>query len=108
VAGQHGVEIPVMVRSLDQQTQAKNVFGVLWARAKIDALEDNFWDGTEVSETRDIIRDLGLQFSLVTPFTSFVAVDNQRVVGDGDPRTIVQPVERPEGVDVAMANGLQT
>ncbi|MFL5581798.1 MAG: hypothetical protein ACJ8AO_15620, partial [Gemmatimonadaceae bacterium] len=35
---------------------------------------------------------------LVSQYTSFVAVDESRVVGDGRPARILQPVELPEGV----------
>lgn len=53
------------------------------------------------------ITQLGLDFHLVTRFTSLVAVDNSRVVGDGKPRLVVEALDEPAGVDVAMAGGEQ-
>jgi hypothetical protein len=43
---------------------------------------------------------------MVTRFTSFVAVDPTRKVSAGDPTTVVQPVEVPEGVDPAAAGAM--
>jgi hypothetical protein len=40
---------------------------------------------------------LGERFGLVTPFTSLVAVDASRRVGDGAPFVIEQPVYAPAG-----------
>lgn len=59
----------------------------LWARRQIEAATD--------AET---IEAIGLQFQLVTPHTSFVAVDRSRVVGDGHQRVIEQPNVVPEGM----------
>ncbi len=42
------------------------------------------------------ITDLGIQHRLVTHYTSFVAVDESRVVGNGNPLRIMQPVELPK------------
>ena len=44
------------------------------------------------------VTDTALQFRLVTRYTSFVAVDNQVVAGDGKPMLVAQPVEMPQGV----------
>jgi Ca-activated chloride channel family protein len=44
------------------------------------------------------VTDLGLQFRLMTQFTSFVAVEEIIVTDGGEPRRIQVPVEMPEGV----------
>jgi hypothetical protein len=49
---------------------------------------------------RSEVTKLGLQFHLVTQFTSFVAVDRSRVVGEAA-RVVVQPSMLPEGVNPA-------
>jgi Ca-activated chloride channel homolog len=82
------------------------VLGLLWARSKVASLEERLWDGGDAAAQQEITR-LGLDFGLVTRFTSFVAVDTSRRVGDGSPERVVQPVEAPEGVDVAMAGGVE-
>ena len=45
------------------------------------------------------IRDIGLAYHLVTAYTSLVAIDRSRVVGDGNPSLQVQPIEVPEDVN---------
>jgi len=56
----------------------------LWARARIEALQDSrlFLD-TDADEVRQDIIQLALEFGLLTPYTSLVAVDNtpQRPAG---------------------------
>jgi MYXO-CTERM domain-containing protein len=73
------------------------------ARTKVDDLSEALASGS--LDARQRITQLGLRFKLVTPFTSFVAVDDSRGGGDGDPRRVVQPAERSEGVDLDMAGG---
>src|SRR5262249_19505038 len=51
--------------------------------------------GTE--RAKRAIAELGIGYHLVTRFTSFVAVDRQKTVGDGHPVHVTQPVEVPEG-----------
>ena len=49
-------------------------------------------------ELRESITQLGLEFRLMTQFTSFVAVEEMTVTEGGQPRRIDVPVEMPEGV----------
>ena len=44
------------------------------------------------------ITDVAMRYHLVSQYTAFVAVDESRIVGNGQPRRIMQPVELPEGV----------
>ncbi len=76
--------------------------GALWARARVDRLEEALLDGS-IPDAQARITQLGLDHHLVTRFTSFVAVDASRRVSSGDPRQVLQPAERPEGVDLSMA-----
>ncbi|MCB9727873.1 MAG: TonB family protein [Deltaproteobacteria bacterium] len=77
----------------------------LWARARIRSLERDLWHGYDKAAVKDIT-ELGLDFHIVTPWTSFVAVDRSTTVR-GRSRTIVQPVDGPEAVDVVMAGPQQ-
>jgi Ca-activated chloride channel family protein len=78
------------------------VIATLWARAKVNWLERGLaFDGGS-SDTVEAITQLGLSHRLVTRYTSLVAVDRSKKV-TGDLKTIVQPVEVPEGVDASMA-----
>jgi Ca-activated chloride channel homolog len=107
VSGRLGAErarLSVEVRRVPASLAGEGVMGTLWARSKIGDLEQDLWQGTDPGAARQIT-ELGLRHHLVTRFTSLVAVDRTRRVGDGRPKTIVQPLEEPEGVDVDMAGG---
>lgn len=73
----------------------------LWARAKIDeamaphraAIEA----GSAPPEVRAAIVELGERYRIVSPFTSFVAVERRPVVVQGTPMLIRVPIELPEG-----------
>lgn len=100
--GEREIEIPVDVRRTSAPGARGGLVGTLWARAKVGFLEEESWLGI-VPDAQARITKLGLEHEIVTPYTSFVAVDESRRVGDGTPQRIVQPVEVPEGVDGAMA-----
>lgn len=82
--------------------------GRMWARNKIDELMDhlnpkayfygaNRYDDSTVESQ---ITELGLQYGLVTNYTSFVAVSEEVVVEPGQtPITIEVPLELPEGTE---------
>jgi Ca-activated chloride channel family protein len=104
-AGDQIVEIAATSRVVPNSAAAAphDLLGELWARSRVGELEDSLWMGDV--DARGAITKLGIDFGIVTPFTSFIAVDSSRVVGDGDPDTIVQPQEGPEAVDLGMARG---
>jgi hypothetical protein len=70
-----------------------DVLATLWARARIDDLS-----GTPAEDVREAITQLGLDYRLMTQFTSFVAVEEMMVTTDGQPRRVEVPVEMPDGV----------
>ena len=74
-----------------------DVLATLWARTKIDELASQDYTNQK-PEIRDAITNLGLDFRLMTQFTSFVAVEERVVTDGGRPRKIEVPVEIPEGV----------
>lgn len=90
--GGRRVAIPIQV-SLPTENNFEPVSS-LWARREIEKLT-----GQE-DDTRKEVTQLGLQFHLVTEFTSFVAVDRSRVVGEAA-RVVMQPSMLPEGVNPA-------
>jgi Ca-activated chloride channel family protein len=87
------VTIPIIV-ALPQAAEFEPVAS-LWARRKIDELEQK--KGYE--QVADAVTQLGLQFHLVTDYTSFVAIDRTRVVSNGQTKVVEQPLVVPEGVD---------
>ena len=92
-------EIPVDFSSLAQH----DVLATLWARTRVDDLMSNdlkgAQQGTMSDELKQQIIQLGLNYRLMTQFTSFVAVEEMIVTDGGQPRRIDVPVEVPEGVN---------
>jgi Ca-activated chloride channel family protein len=66
----------------------------LWARTRVTDLEDRFRLG-ETALKNEIV-DLAVHHTLLTRFTSFVVVDETKVVNQGgEVRQVVQPVHMP-------------
>ncbi len=79
-----------------------DVVPTLWARQKVEALMNQdlkaAQSGAVDADTKGQIVALGERFSIVTQFTSFVAVDMARVTIDGTPRLVHIPIEMPDGM----------
>ncbi len=75
----------------------------VWGRNKIQELSSEMLSAPVDSQSNLVkqITDLAVKFRLVSQYTAFVAVDESRIVGDGKPLRVLQPVELPEGVDYA-------
>ena len=73
-----------------------------WARRRIDYLMSQDWlgmqNGAMKPELKEQITQLGLDYRLMTQFTSFVAVEEKVVTKNGTPQRVEVPVEMPEGV----------
>jgi TonB family protein len=100
LAGQNFMkEIPVEFP--ESQTE-HNSLATLWARTRIDDLMRQDFAGIQNDDpqpdVREAITQLGLEYRLMTQFTSFVAVEETVVTDGGQPRRIDVPVEMPEGV----------
>jgi Ca-activated chloride channel family protein len=97
-------EIPV---ELPETMASHDVLASLWARARVDDLMRQDWKGEDTVNIRDEVRDtitqLGIEYRLLTQFTSFVAVEEMVVTDGGQPRRIDVPVETPEGVSPASS-----
>ncbi|MEP0847011.1 MAG: VWA domain-containing protein [Phycisphaerae bacterium] len=74
----------------------------LWARASVDDLLHRDLAALQRNQLPEDLRqrvtDLGVQFGLMTPFTSFVAVEELDVTVGGKPTKVLVPVEMPQGV----------
>jgi len=79
-----------------------DVLAPLWARARIDWLMDQDWLGTQKGKPdpkiKEAVTQLGLDFGLMTQYTSFVAVEEKVVNEAGKPKTVQVPVEMTDGV----------
>jgi Ca-activated chloride channel family protein len=87
-------EIPV---NFPESESNHDVLATLWARTRIDDLTSQDYQNNK-PEIREQITNLGLEYRLMTQFTSFVAVEERIVTDGGQPRKIEVPVELPEGV----------
>ncbi len=96
-------EIPL---ELPETEQRHDVLATLWARTRIDDLMNQdlsgIQQGTPREDVRETITQLGLEYRLMTQFTSFVAVEEMVVTDGGQPRRVEVPVELPEGVNGEM------
>ncbi|MBF0118503.1 MAG: VWA domain-containing protein [Desulfobacterales bacterium] len=76
----------------------------LWARYKIALLSDYntlFGDENQIKE----VTNLGLSYSLLTQYTSFIAIDSEVRRKDGKLTTVNQPLPMPEGVSDSAVGG---
>jgi hypothetical protein len=87
----------------DVKPRAENAaLRYLWARHRIMILGDyNLLQPDD--EQVEVITDLGLQYNLLTQYTSFVAIDSEIRNKEGESTTVKQPLPLPEGVsDLAV------
>ncbi len=76
----------------------------LWARKKVEALTACGF-ATEDEETREEITAIGLAHSMVTPYTSFVAVLDEVRNPEGESMDVDQPSPLPQGVSGYAVGG---
>jgi Ca-activated chloride channel family protein len=118
---QHGKPYrQVLPVTLPEREQGNDAIASIWARAKVEALTTQdlgaMQSGTFPKPLEGQIVQVALAHRLLTPFTSFVAVEERVVNEGGVSRTVRVPVEMPDGVryegifgttaaDVAQAAG---
>jgi len=92
-------DIPVTFSS---STPPFDALAGFWARRRIDDLMSQDWLGIQQGNMKPALKEqitqLGLDYRLMTQFTSFVAVEDRIVTKDGKPQRVEVPVEMPEGV----------
>lgn len=102
----------VYTKTLDvsgyQPAESNSALKYLWARHKIQLLSDygsvSYYQEGEDSIKNTII-ELGLKYSLLTEYTSFIAVDSV-IRNTGGSTTVSQPLPMPSGVsDNAVGDG---
>ncbi|MFB3854041.1 MAG: VIT domain-containing protein [Vicinamibacterales bacterium] len=76
----------------------------LWARERLSVVSD-FASVDPSEETRKEVTALGLQYGLLTAYTSFVAVDERVRRTDGKVETVKQPLPLPQGVSDLAVGG---
>ncbi len=88
--------------ALPARQQGSSAMPSVWARSKVEHLMNqdlaNAQAGKPDPGIKEKIVGLGMNFRLMTQYTSFVAVEEKVVTIGGQPRTVAVPVEMPEGV----------
>jgi Ca-activated chloride channel homolog len=101
----------VRVRSPAEPVQHP-ALAALWARAKVkERLQQDYaalHHGSFPEAVQREITALGIEYQLVTQFTSFVAIEELTVTVAGEPITIAVPVDIPAGVSYEGVFGQAT
>lgn len=85
--------------SLPEAESANDVLATLWARRRVDEISSEALTSKNAAELNKQITNIGLEFGIMTSFTSFVAVEDRVVNQNGKSVTIQVPVELPKGMD---------
>lgn len=80
----------------------------LWARKKIERLTDYGAGSTDSDLTKQLVTTLGLKYSMMTPYTSFVAVTETVRNPEGEANDITQPSPLPLHVSNLAVGGYTT
>ncbi|HEV7889731.1 MAG TPA: VIT domain-containing protein [Pyrinomonadaceae bacterium] len=88
--------------TLPESQEEHDVLATLWARRRVEDLMSEDYAGTQRGRTsedlREAVTSIGLEYGLMTQFTSFVAVEEMTLTDGGVPRRVEVPVELPEGM----------
>ena len=99
-SGLYEEDIPVIDAGKDAH---RDVLASLWARAKVDDLMHRDMNALQTrnfpENLRQAVTRIGVDYRLMTQFTSFVAVDETRSVSDGDPTQVIVPQEAPDHLE---------
>jgi hypothetical protein len=100
-------------RDIDVELKADeskhDVLATLWARRRVEELTSQDFQGIQYGRPNEAVKEqitqLGLEFRLMTQFTSFVAVEQKVVNENGQVRRVDVPVEMPDGVSYSGVYG---
>jgi Ca-activated chloride channel family protein len=84
--------------------QTNSALRYLWARHRIALLSDYNRLNKQDDRVKEVTQ-LGLTYNLLTAYTSFVAVDTQIRIQDGQAVTVKQPLPLPQGVSDYAVGG---
>jgi Ca-activated chloride channel family protein len=99
-SGTYQVAMPLAEAAHDQRAE---LLPILWARNRLMRLAD--MAGNAMESNRDEIVKLGLDYSLLTPYTAFIAVDDVVANAAKQAKNVQQPLPLPQGVsEYALAS----
>src|SRR5215475_10160619 len=94
---------------LPEAEERHDALAPLWARTRIDDLMAQDYSGLQAGNMRKDVKEeitrLGLDYRLMTQFTSFIAVDEVVTAPGEAPQRIEVPVAAPNGTTMIPANG---
>lgn len=79
------------------QAEGTGLLPSAWARARVGALSQQLLWGQDEEVEKEIL-ETALEYSILSPYTSFVAVERHILNTAGRPLSLAQPVEIPAGV----------
>ena len=89
----------------EKPLKSNSALQYLWARHRITLLADYNILRNDPDRVKEVTR-LGIDYNLLTAYTSFVAIDTEVRLVDGQAVTVKQPLPLPEGVsDHAVGRG---
>ena len=102
----HTFEREIAVNFPESQEE-HDALATLWARRRVEDWMSQDYTAAQRGQLPDDLREavigLGLEYGLMTQFTSFVAVEELTLTDGGEPRRIEVPVELPEGMEQPQA-----
>jgi len=103
LTGEHSFSKKVDVSGITP-LQTNSALRYLWARHRIALLSDYNKLNKQDERVKEVTQ-LGLTYNLLTAYTSFVAVDTQIRIKDGQAVTVKQPLPLPQGVSDYAVGG---
>lgn len=100
--GHYSEELTVDAQKISAENSALKY---LWARKRIQMLDDYSKAGGADQKLKEEITGLGLKYNLLTAYTSFVAIDSEIRNKTGQAETVKQPLPLPEGVNNNAVGG---
>ncbi len=82
----------------EDESESNSALRTAWARKRISKLDDFGQFSLSEEEKKEVIW-LGLEYNLLTAFTSFVAVDHIISTEGGEAIVVNQPLPMPQGVE---------
>ncbi len=82
------------IRVADAMTRENNALGCLWARKRVERLTD-YGYGDDDPGVKKEVTQIGLDYHMITPYTSFIAVLDVVRNPDGNAADVNQPLPLP-------------
>lgn len=107
ITGKTGSKDYVQEIPVDQvkRSEANQAIPYLWARTRVERLTDYNTDTENQDEVKKEVTEIGLNYSMMTPYTSFVAVMDTVRNEDGQSTDVDQPLPLPANVSNLAVGG---